>query len=62
MSDRADINRSYGGRQSGEDGAAIQSAMGGARITASAMAPWILGNGTWNDNGVWYDDATWRDS
>lgn len=27
-----------------------------------SLAPWILKDGTWNDDGIWIDEDTWNDS
>jgi hypothetical protein len=30
-------------------------------IGAWSGAPWILEDGTWNDNGIWIDGEVWND-
>jgi hypothetical protein len=32
-----------------------------AEVGAWEGSPWILGNGTWNDEGIWVDDEVWND-
>jgi hypothetical protein len=30
-------------------------------IGIAPEAPWILDNGTWNDEGIWVDGEVWND-
>lgn len=62
MGDRANINASYGGRQSGLDGEAIMASMGGAPVTAAPVTSSVFGNGTWDDTASWNDNDTWKDA